>query len=533
MTGPVNAPLAQCLVQQRTLRNQVGRLVGWVTAATLAAAMVGPVIAQQSAEAADAEPAPRANRHALIIGIGRYQADPARPVETLHGVPHDLASARAIARRLQVPAEQTTVLHDAQATRAGIEAALAALRQRVKPGDRVFVYWSGHGSRQVDASGQGCTESLVPHDLQDIPHQALAEALRPIGDRADKLMVVVDACHSGSPATAGATRAWGGWRAKTAQGAAACQQISNLRHRGFEAAARAAGLGLGDVVHIASSRSDEVSFDHPDQGGLATQSLRRCLMGEAQDLDRSGALSVDELVQCAQARIEQALRGQPGLLPHHLTVAGNRGFVPDWFARPAAPAGAPPATPVAAPTVAATGGAPARPAPPRAMAPAALLAELHAQRDTRWRLDLQLEAPRLRIGSDALGLAVRSERAGHLYLLAAGSDGRSLHLLFPNRLDQDNRIEPGRTVQLPRPAWRLQAGGPPGRGRLLAVVAASPRGWSTLAGAAWDGPFLKPGDGLADAAALQRLLAQAGEGGCAGASCTDAFAAALAEIEEY
>lgn len=511
-----------------------------LAAALLAAAAArGPALAAPppatpaAGSAAAAEPPPpRAGRHALIIGVGRYQLDPARPVAPLAGVAHDMASARAIAALLQVPPSSTVVLQDAAATRAGIEQAMAALRARVQPGDRVFVYWSGHGSRHVDAAASGCVETLIPHDLKDISHREFAQWLRPIGERADKLFVVYDACHSGGATTpGGAARGGGGFVPKTAGSSAMCSMASNLRHRGFEGAAGAAGLGLGDVVHIASSRPDEVSFDNPAAGGVATVALRRCLQGEARDLDASGAVSAAELVACAQGLVERTLADQPQLLPHHLTLAGNRDFVPAWFARPAdTPVAATPALPAPA----------ARPpqalppaAAPREPTPAEWLDQLHAQRDTKRRVELTLDAPRLRIGVDTLGLTVRSSHAGHVHVLMAGSDGRSLTLLFPNALDRDNRIAAGQSLMLPRPAWRLVAGGPAGRNRLLVLVSDAAPDLAALAGSA-AGPFLQPTFDLSGRGALQRFFALAGDGrvgGSAGAA-SDAFGAAWIDLDE-
>ena len=148
-------------------------------------------------------PAPRPNRHALIIGVGAYQADPARKVEALPGVKHDLLNALVVARYLQVPIENTTLLKDEAATRAGLATAMAELAARMNPGDRVFIYWAGHGSRYRDtAEGGACIESLVPFDLKDVGNRDFAAWVKPIGDKADKMLVMFDACHSAGVADA-------------------------------------------------------------------------------------------------------------------------------------------------------------------------------------------------------------------------------------------------------------------------------------------------------------------------------------------
>lgn len=485
---------------------------------TLALALAAPVFA--------VEPPPaREGRHALIIGLGRYQADPARPVEPLHGVVHDMKSARAMAALLQVPETQVQELRDEAATRARITEAIAALAQRVQPGDRVFLYWSGHGSRFHDPGENACVETLIPYDLKDFSFREFAQLIKPIGDKADKLFVVYDACHSGGAQQGVATRSVpGGLRPKTSGVTVQCSQPSNVRTRSFESAATAAGLGLGDVVHIASARPDEVSFDNPQAGGLATQSLLACMKGGARDADGNGAVTADELVQCAQGRLESMLAPHPQLLPHHFTLAGNRRFVPQAFAQSA---------PAAAPATAPPAPAPQPARPVSAATGAELLTQLHAQRDHKRDLRVATALPRLRIGVDALDLAITSPRAGHVYVAMAGSDGQALTLLFPNDVDRDNRIAAGQTLLLPRPAWRLQAAGPAGRDRLLVMVSDGPRDLAALQAGGKAGPFART---LLDAqgrARVQWLLGQR-SGACApGQPCGDAFAAALLDLEEY
>lgn len=480
--------------------------------------------------AADAPPA-REGRHALIIGLGRYQADPARPVEPLHGVVHDMKSARTMAELLQVPAANVVELRDEAATRARITDALATLAQRVQPGDRVFLYWSGHGSRFHDARENACVETLIPYDLKDFSFREFAQLIKPIGDKADKLFVVYDACHSGGAQQGVATRSvLGDFRPKTSGVSTQCSQPSNVRTRSFESAVSAAGMGLGDVVHIASARPDEVSFDNAQAGGLATQSLLACMKGGARDLDGNGAITADELVQCAQGRLETMLAPHPQLMPHHFTLAGNRRFVPQAFAQ--APASAAPAAP-AAPTTAARPPAvtPVPPVPPTTAAD--LLTQLHAQRDHKRDLRVATGMPRLRIGRDALDLSITSPQAGHVYVAMAGSDGQALTLLFPNDIDRDNRIAAGQTLLLPRPAWRLQAAGPAGRDRLLVMVSDGPRDLAALQAGGKAGPFART---LLDAqgrARVQWLLGQRSGACAAGERCGDAFAAALLDLEEY
>ncbi|RVT51129.1 DUF4384 domain-containing protein [Rubrivivax albus] len=142
---------------------------------------------------------------------------------------------------------------------------------------------------------------------------------------------------------------------------------------------------------------------------------------------------------------------------------------------------------------------------PVPMTAPAMLAQIAAQADSQRQVSVRAERAQLKIGSDALSLAVTSSHAGYVYIAMAGSDGHTT-LLFPNALDGQHRIGAGQTLVLPRPAWRLVAGGPPGTNRLLVAVTDRPRDLALLAGAP-AGPFTQAQDDGDGRRRLQRLLA--------------------------
>jgi len=456
---------------------------------------------------------PRATRHALVIGIGDYGAG---GVPRLPGVGHDVESARSMARAMAVPDGQMTVLRDGEATAARIRAALAELTQRVAPGDRVFIYYSGHGTRAHDPTTRrdGCTEGLLAADAQVITNVEMAGLMKELSAKADKLLVFYDACFSGGVAGASVRTRHSGALVDTltpkfspAGAPEACATPSNFHPRSLALVLQQGGGAMENVVHVAASRPDELSFDSAAQGGLATVAWRDCLLHEAADLDGSGAITADEVTRCAQAKLSAALAHQPAISGQHITLAGNPSFVPVW-------------------------GAGAAPSGGAASSPAELLAEVHRQRHGGRFVDLKLASDRLRIERDPLDLSVTSLHAGHVYLALAGSDGQSLYLLFPNDLDGDNRIKAGETLRLPRQRWRITAGGPPGRDTLLVMVTDSPRELSGLA-AHKAGPFLKTLLDASGRARLQERLVNGTPGTCgAAAACSDAYGAALVHLDE-
>jgi hypothetical protein len=522
--------------------------------ARLSAAWAALILAAVATAAqAQPQPAERNTRHALIIGIGQY-TDPEVPA--LKGVVHDMDSARRMARAMAVPDANMRVVRDGEATAARIRQEITALQQRMAEGDRLFVYFSGHGTRWYDAATRqdGCTEGLLAADGQVLTNVELGERLAPITRKAEKVLVFYDACFSGGVAgapfrtrslTLGASQVTPKF---TRVGAPeACARPSNFRTRSLDAQLGASRALPQNVVHIAASRPDEVSFDNSATGGFATTAWRDCLLGQARDRDGSGAITVDEITECAQAKVNKGLEGQPGITGQQMTVAGNRSFVPAWMsaafspAKPpvaAAPAPAPtPAPPpvAAAPApVAASVPAPAPTAPARVATPAEILAELHAQRDGGRAVTASARQARLKIGRDPLQLDIKPARDGHLYIALAGSDGQSLYLLYPNDLAQDNAVKAGRQLTLPGPGWEIVAGGPAGTETLLVMVTDAPRDLSALAREK-AGPFMKSlldGEGRSR---LQWVLANgtpaAGCGTAGRPPCSDAFGAALVRVQ--
>lgn len=154
-----------------------------------------------------------------------------------------------------------------------------------------------------------------------------------------------------------------------------------------------------------------------------------------------------------------------------------------------------------------------------------------------------LARSKLKIGKDKLSFSIRSSHAGYLYLLMAGSDGKTFDLLFPNKLDNNNFIQAGQLLQLPRTTWEVTTQGPRGKDHILVIVADAPRDLARLP-VANAGPFSvveatssgkrgiqlvtdSPTPALRDECATpkQRTLA-------VNRVCSDAYGAALTTVEE-
>ena len=481
---------------------------------------------------------PRINRHALIIGIGRY-ADPATP--SLPGARIDKESATQMAQAMQVPISNIRYLQDDQATAGSIRQALQELTDQVQDGDRVFIHYSGHGTRYKDPTAGGCVEALLTYDGGTITNHEMADLLKTITNKTDKLFVMYDACHSGGlvqAASSARTRAMpnlndeGVLRPKFASISEECGRPVNIKTRDLMGAVTAKGGLPQDIIHVSASRDNEISFDDEQKGGLATQFMRDCMLREAKDLDNSGAISMEEIKQCAQEKINKRMAGDANFKAHNLLLNGNAAFVPAWFAQAS----------TVMPTLVPANAIQQEPATNIAsLTGEQALKQMFDQRDAKRLVQVGVGKDKLKIGQDALDFSVKSTWAGYVYVALAASDNKSVYLLFPNDLDQNNKIEAGQQLQLPRPNWRVKASGPAGTDSLLVVVSDAPRDLGSLS-ASKEGPFvasLNDSQGRAKLGALMTSAQMADSKACStrikrqkNVLCSDAYGAAMVAVEE-
>jgi hypothetical protein len=458
------------------------------------------------------------NRTALIIGISEYAVPGAT---LLDGVRFDMASSTKIANAMGIPDTQIKYLKNAEATKENILKALNQLAETTKDGSRAFIYFSGHGTRElIDDS---CVEGLLTYEGKTITHQEFAKATQSLVKSADKVITMIDACHAeGVAPPKGQTRAISKtlftpkYFAKSGNAANSCSVVANLKTRGLLPEITRLGGLQENFVQITSSRPDEQSLDQPGMGGLATVAIRDCLLGKAKDVNGSGAVSMSEVQQCAQNAINLALKGNPTFAPHHVTVSGNRNLIPvqrpttTLAAAPVEPIKQPSTTSSAAPTsppsvtaltvpsapvppapfvnpsqqaasVPAPSISPTKlPAPEPALASLATLKDIEQQRNPKRLVEVQVSKPTLKIGKDSLDLSIKSSHDGYLYLILLGSDSKSFYVLYPNGLDKNNQVKAGQTVRIPRPDWEVKAAGPVGTNNLLVMVSDSPRKLNTL-----------------------------------------------------
>lgn len=225
-------------------------------------------------------------RHALVVGINDYVQGVDGALARLDYAARDAeAFATTLVRGGGFAADAVTLLRDGDATRARVLDGLQRLKQRVREGDVVVIYFAGHGSVGPGDDGRS-HYYLVPQDGQTtrLAATALADDLLEelIGQLPSRQVVVIlDACYSGG--VRGAIRA----RGQRAPGVTA-------------PAPRPIVEAAAGRLMMAASNPDQEAWEHPQKGGgLFTAFLVEGLAGAA-DVNRDGKITVLELFDWVQ-----------------------------------------------------------------------------------------------------------------------------------------------------------------------------------------------------------------------------------------
>ena len=498
------------------------------------------------------------NRSALIIGIGHF----AGPAADLLGVPADVEMAKEIAKAMDIPDENITVIRDEQATKKNILDKLKVFSKKASDGGRVFIYFSGHGTRYLNPFANSCQEGLLSYDYETISNIEMADATKNLNSSVDKSIMIVDTCHSAGVLNKIRTRALSNpnlvakFASKDKDGYEVCTPV-NYRTRSLFDESKALGAIEENIVYVTSARPDEVSWDQPGKGGVATQALKACLLGQAKDINNSGAVSLEEVQKCAQVIMDEKVPG-PDQIASHITIRGNRNLIPvisepvKVIQNTTEPLiSTKPNTqiaslnkvetqvikPVETKPIDSTSIKPSL--PPVADTPAhkedlaaasfAALKDIESQKNPFRAVSVKLAKQFLKINKDYLDLEIRPSNDGYLYLILLGSDKKSFYVLFPNKLDSDNFIRANTITKIPRESWQIRSAGPAGVNNLLVMVSDSPRDLSRLGqfGEDPNSPFVYALNTLSGRKNLIEYMVGKGQEGT-----SEKFAAKLVTISE-
>ncbi|MEQ8966665.1 MAG: caspase family protein [Azospirillaceae bacterium] len=362
-----------------------------------------------------AEPS-AADSRALVIGINDY-ADPAIP--DLAGAVGDAeAMAGFLSEVYGLAPEDIRVLTDAAATGAGIRHAIETwLIDGTRPGDRVFLHYSGHGDQTLDTDGDepdGLDEALIPHDAVWggstrwdglITDDAIAGMLARLEGREVTLMV--DSCFSGT-----ITKSAGGPTASTGPTPRTpVASVTRLATRSGANRDHAREADDWDQAHVTLwTAADATQFAYEEPGtppsGLFTSRFIRGVRDRAADANGNGIVSFAELRAYLRAESEAFCDrlACPRPLTPTLALAESLSLTQDVVTRDR-DAGACLAD----------------------LLPAAEAGGLEAS-----LLGASGSPATLRVG-DAFRLGVRTHRAGELVVLDVGPDCR-ITQIFPSTL---------------------------------------------------------------------------------------------------
>lgn len=158
-------------------------------------------------------PAPSTSRyHALLIGVAGYRAikplsGPSHDVAQMEGFLRSVLGPSLVLRKLVAPPEpEPPPALSELPTHQNIMQALEQLTgDAVAPGERVLIYFAGHGTSTFLPDSGGYHEALLPYDIEAggaaLLDVTFGELLDRIHARSGDLTVILDACCS-----AGATR---------------------------------------------------------------------------------------------------------------------------------------------------------------------------------------------------------------------------------------------------------------------------------------------------------------------------------------
>lgn len=251
-----------------------------------------------------------AENHGLIMWIGDY----GNPRANLPGIDLDAANARKIAEAMGVPSRNITEVSNAQLTGENMAKALVGLHQRIKEGDKVFIYYSGHGGQiQGRDTTARCTEGLVARDglFLDADMQKILTAL---GNKAGQVVMMNDSCFSGGAATRTIVAPDPDMAPKflpadiktntAVTSGYSCGDPTNTTKMARSLSAMAKDARGPQVLYIAASNDTQVSFA-TSKGSLGTLAWAACMGAAQADSDRSGRINGEELRACAQSLIDR------------------------------------------------------------------------------------------------------------------------------------------------------------------------------------------------------------------------------------
>ena len=252
-----------------------------------------------------------ARQWAVVIGVNDYQdggiADLDGAVNDAWSFYHFLASPAGGS----VPRERMRLLLNQEATREAVVGSLGKFLANACPKDQVMIYFAGHGMPEPERPEEAF---LLVHDtkLENLVGSAISmnqlpEFLSWRANKAGSLMMIVDACHSGTIKFPGKRGVKNLTDSK--------ERLQTVDKGIEEALKKHEDKGWGAISAAASDQfAAEIKGgcmfgDYAYLGGLFTCHLLKGLSGDA-DKDANGQVNVDELYAYLDSSVRRDSRGQ-------------------------------------------------------------------------------------------------------------------------------------------------------------------------------------------------------------------------------
>ena len=254
----------------------------------------------------------RTGKYGLVVGINNYEHAAQGITPLRFAVPDARAvySALVDPRRGGFSPDHVTLLTDdspEKPTNTAIGKALNRLITGTNEGDLVVIYFSGHGYEEEGRA------YLLPEnaDLEALDYSAIERDafVRQIDKiPAKKVIVVLDACHSGGVNRGG-------------KGAGKDAALSAKYYESFAAAQGRA--------YIASSSGGEMSWEDETKGhGVFTSALDEALSGAADTAPKDGIITLNEVRGYLETRVSD-WAGRRGKSQHpQINLEAGRGDIP-------------------------------------------------------------------------------------------------------------------------------------------------------------------------------------------------------------
>ena len=159
------------------------------------------------------QPCSGSEGHALLVAISDYNGT---EFQSLDGPANDVALMRQVlVRRFGLSESHIRVISNEEASHSGLQREFSQLAERIAPGDRVYIHFSGHGSYTPDLNGDersGRDQTWVSHgsrnaaptksssdiDSYDVLDDEINTWLARLLEKSGELILVSDSCHSAS-----------------------------------------------------------------------------------------------------------------------------------------------------------------------------------------------------------------------------------------------------------------------------------------------------------------------------------------------